>query len=155
VPVDDRTAQIDAPGAAPTDAERSPREVRRAAQRQGRLERLERKQLHRAERAARGPGAWRTWVLPVLKLLVAAAIAIALVKLAFFPSAEPATADEAFPGAVFEEPLAAVERGSIENAEVLRRLHGPGLRCDVDALVDEQREVREHAGCRRGDVEDA
>ena len=55
-------------------------------------------------------------MLPVLKLAVAAAIAIALVKLAFFPAAEQAIADEAFPGAVFEEPLAAVERGSIENA---------------------------------------
>jgi len=103
----DPTARIDAPTA---------RAARGAAKRQQRLERLERKQLHRAERAARGPGAWRTWVLPVLKLAVAAAIAIALMKLAFFPSAEPAIADEAFPGAVFEEPTAAVERGSIENA---------------------------------------
>lgn len=109
-------AQLDAPAAPPAHAERSPREARRAAKRQGALERLERKQLHRAERAARGPGAWRTWVLPVLKLAVGAAIAIALVKLAFFPTAEQAIADEAFPGAVFEEPLALVERGSIENA---------------------------------------
>ncbi len=112
----DQTAQIDVPGAPPAHADRSPREARRGAGRQARLERLERKQLHKAERAARGPGAWRTWVLPVLKLLVAAAIAIALIKLAFFPSAEPATADEVFPGAVFEEPTVAVERGSIENA---------------------------------------
>ena len=108
---------LDAPAAAtPAHAEPSAREARRAMTRQRRLERLERKQLHRAERAARGPGAWRTWVLPVLKLAVGAAIALALVKLAFFPAGETAVADDAFPGAVFEEPTAGVERGSIENA---------------------------------------
>ncbi len=111
----DQTTQIESP-AQPAHAGPSPREARRAAKRQEQLERLERKQLHKAERAARGPGAWRTWVLPVLKLMVAAAIAIALVKLAFFPAEEPAIADTAFPGAVFEEPLVPVERGSIENA---------------------------------------
>ncbi|WP_083586932.1 hypothetical protein [Agrococcus sp. Marseille-P2731] len=86
------------------------------AKRQQQLEALERKQLHKAERAARGPGAWRTWVLPVLKLAVAAAIAIALVKLAFFPAAEEAAAEDPMAGAMFAEPTAAVSRGSIENA---------------------------------------
>lgn len=95
----------------------SAREARRLERQQRRLETLERTQLHRAARAARGPGAWRTWVLPSLKLVVALAIAIALVKLAFFPSAEEtAAADDPMAGAVFEEPLATVERGSIENA---------------------------------------
>lgn len=116
MPEQEQTAKIDAPAAPPAHAERSPRELRQDAARRARLERLERKQLRRAERAARGPGAWRTWVLPVLKLLVAAAIAVALVKLAFFPSAEPEVLDEAFPGAVFEEPMVPVERGSIENS---------------------------------------
>lgn len=113
---EDHTAQIDAPDAPPAHAAQPARDARRAAKRTERLERLERTQLRKAARAARGPGAWRTWVLPVLKLAVAAVIAIALVKLAFFPATEPAIADEAFPGAVFEEPVAAVERGSIENA---------------------------------------
>lgn len=97
-------------------AERSPREARRAAKQQQRLEALERSQLHRAEKAARGPGAWRTWVLPVLKLVVVAAIAIALVKLAFFPDTTEAAAEDPMAGAMFEEPMAVVERGSIENA---------------------------------------
>src|SRR5690606_16874601 len=86
----------------------SPREARRQAKQQHRLETLERKQLHRAEKAARGPGAWRTWVLPMLKIGVAAIIAIALVKLAFFPSGEPAVADDPMAGAMFDEPVAMV-----------------------------------------------
>lgn len=101
---------------AASHAERSPREARRQARRQQRLEALERKQLHRSERAARGPGAWRTWVLPVLKLGVAAAIAIALVKLAFFPSVDEAVAEDPMAGAMFDEPMVVVERGAIENS---------------------------------------
>jgi biotin carboxyl carrier protein len=112
------------PGRSPMDeafapashAAASPREARRQAKQQHRLETLERKQLHRAEKAARGPGAWRTWVLPMLKIGVAAIIAIALVKLAFFPSGEPAVAEGPMAGAMFDEPVAMVERGSIENA---------------------------------------
>lgn len=111
-------ALFDAAGAvAPAShAARGPREARRQAKRQHQLEALERKQLHKAEKAARGPGAWRTWVLPVLKLGVAAAIAIALVKLAFFPSVDEAIAEDPMAGAMFEEPMVTVERGAIENA---------------------------------------
>lgn len=94
----------------------STRDARRHTKRQRKLEALERKQLHRAEQAARGPGAWRTWVLPMLKLSVAAIIAIALIKLAFFPSVEEAAAEGPMAGAMFEEPTIAAERGSIENA---------------------------------------
>lgn len=119
----DQAAPHDGTGAHPLDAALAPashaadpREARRHAKRQQQLEALERKQLHRAERAARGPGAWRTWVLPVLKLAVAAAIAIALVKLAFFPGGDPAVAEGPMAGAMFEEPTVTVERGSIENA---------------------------------------
>lgn len=101
---------------AASHAERSPRDARRHARQQQRLKALERKQLHRSERAARGPGAWRTWVLPVLKLAVAAAIAIALVKLAFFPSVDEAVAEDPMAGAMFDEPMVVVERGAIENA---------------------------------------
>ncbi|MCH1883620.1 efflux RND transporter periplasmic adaptor subunit [Agrococcus sp. ARC_14] len=97
-------------------AARSSREERRQEQQQRKLEALERRQLHKAEKAARGPGAWRTWVLPVLKLAVIAAIAIALVKLAFFPDTTEAVAEDPMAGAMFEEPMVAVERGSIENA---------------------------------------
>lgn len=107
---------LDAAFAPPQHADVSPREARRLEKRQRQLEALERKQLHRAEKAARGPGAWRTWVLPMLKIGVAAIIAIALVKLAFFPSGEPAVAEDPMAGAMFDEPVVAVERGSIENA---------------------------------------
>lgn len=132
MPEQDHTAPVEPPvveagGAAavppPRHAEQSahrqapPREARAAAKRQAKLEQLERSRLRKAERAARGPGAWRTWVLPVLKLAVGAAIAIALVKLAFFPDVEAVSADDGLvPGAAFEEPLATVERGSVENA---------------------------------------
>lgn len=102
--------------AQPQHADASPREARRQAKRQQQLETLERKQLHRAEKAARGPGAWRTWVLPMLKIGVAAIIAVALVKLAFFPDATEAAADDPMAGAMFAEPMTQVERGSIENA---------------------------------------
>lgn len=117
-----QTAEHDPAGAPletafpPASHAETPRAARRQAKRQRKLEALERTQLHRAERAARGPGAWRTWVLPSLKLVVAAVIAIALVKFAFFPSEAPAVAEDPMAGAVFEEPMATVERGSIENA---------------------------------------
>lgn len=52
----------------------------------------------------------------MLRLAVAAAIAIALVKLAFFPDQQVAQAtDGEMPTASFEEPIARVERGSIES----------------------------------------
>ena len=124
MPEQDQTAPVEPAavppplhGEAPVHRQPSQREARAAAKRQARLEQLERSRLRKAERAARGPGAWRTWVLPVLKLAVGAAIAIALVKLAFFPDVEAVSADDGFaPGAAFEEPLATVERGSVENA---------------------------------------
>ncbi|GEK81091.1 efflux RND transporter periplasmic adaptor subunit [Agrococcus baldri] len=115
-PDEPRDDAVEQAFAAPQHADVSPREARRQAKRQQQLEALERKQLHRAERAARGPGAWRTWVLPMLKIAVAAVIAIALVKLAFFPSEEAAVAEDPMAGAMFDEPVVAVERGSIENA---------------------------------------
>lgn len=101
---------------APASHAEDARHAKRQERRQRKLEALERKQLHKAEKAARGPGAWRTWVLPMLKLGVAAVIAIALVKLAFFPSVDEAVAEDPMAGAVFDEPVATVERGSIENA---------------------------------------
>lgn len=119
MPERDDTASPDAleEAFAPAAHAEHARDARRHAKRQRRLEALERKQLHRAERAARGPGAWRTWVLPSLRLAVAAAIAIALVKLAFFPAGDDAAVAEGpMAGAAFDEPIVAIERGSIENA---------------------------------------
>lgn len=54
---------------------------------------------------------WRRWIFPILLLLVCAAIAAALVKLAFFP--DTAQAQPAAPGGELTTPLVTVERGSI------------------------------------------
>jgi multidrug efflux pump subunit AcrA (membrane-fusion protein) len=59
-------------------------------------------------------GVWRKWIFPILRILVFAVIAVALVKLAFFPD----TSDDAAPveptGTVSES-IVTVERGSVIN----------------------------------------
>lgn len=60
------------------------------------------------------PGVMRRWVFPVLRLVVFAAIAAALVKLAFFSGAT-AGADGITPSGVVTEPTTTVESGSIRN----------------------------------------
>lgn len=54
---------------------------------------------------------WRRWIFPLLLLVVCAAIAAALVKLAFFP--DEATAQPAAPGGELTAPTVPVERGDI------------------------------------------
>ncbi len=54
---------------------------------------------------------WRRWIFPILMLIVCAAIAAALVKLAFFPEQTDAAAPT--PGGEVTTPVVAVERGSI------------------------------------------
>lgn len=54
---------------------------------------------------------WRRWIFPILLLIVCAAIAAALVKLAFFPDQAEASAPA--PGGELTTPVVAVERGSI------------------------------------------
>lgn len=61
------------------------------------------------------PSRWRTVVLPLLRLGVLAIIAIALVKVAFFPSNAPAEAEELFPEGELHDPVVAVEPGDIVN----------------------------------------
>lgn len=58
-------------------------------------------------------GVVRKWVFPILRLLIFAAIAVALVKVAFFADVEPADPD--VPGAVVVEPQIAVTLGTIQN----------------------------------------
>ena len=60
------------------------------------------------------PGVMRRWVFPVLRLVVFAAIAAALVKLAFFSGAT-AGADGVRPTGVVSEPTTTVASGSIRN----------------------------------------
>ena len=61
---------------------------------------------------------WRKWVFPILKTLLVAAIAVALVKLAFFPDRADAEAAVQPTGGV-TEPTVQVVPGSISNEVVL------------------------------------
>ncbi|PZU46415.1 MAG: hypothetical protein DI566_07960 [Microbacterium sp.] len=54
---------------------------------------------------------WRRWIFPILLLIVCAAIAAALVKLAFFPDHSDAATPT--PGGELTNPVVAVEKGSI------------------------------------------
>lgn len=60
-------------------------------------------------------GVMRRWVFPVLRIVVLAAIAVALVKLAFFPSGEATAADPAVPTGELSDPVSAVATGTIVN----------------------------------------
>ncbi|WP_025158345.1 efflux RND transporter periplasmic adaptor subunit [Leifsonia aquatica] len=60
-------------------------------------------------------GVVRRWVFPVLRIVVMAAIAVALVKLAFFPSGEATAADPAVPTGELSDPVTAVATGTIVN----------------------------------------
>ena len=63
--------------------------------------------------------AWRKWVFPILKTLLVAAIAVALVKLAFFPDRADADAAVIQPTGTVSDPVVAVTRGSIANDVLL------------------------------------
>lgn len=62
---------------------------------------------------------WRKWVYPILKTLLVAAIAVALVKLAFFPDRADAEPDALVPTGTIAEPEVPVVRGSIANDVLL------------------------------------
>lgn len=55
-------------------------------------------------------GVWRKWIFPILRLVVFAAVAVALVKIAFFADAEEDTTE---PTAMLQASTVSVERGSI------------------------------------------
>lgn len=89
---------------------------RRTSSAQRRLEAAERKAARRAQRQSRGPGVWRTVVWPVLRLVVFAVIAVALVKVAFFPDASASEAGGGLPPtASMEDPLVAATLGTVRN----------------------------------------
>lgn len=91
------------------------KQQRKAEREQAKLERADEKAKARAERAARGPSAWRTVILPTLRVVVLAVIAIALVKFAFFPENAPAVSDGIDPNGELYEPTVMVETGDIVN----------------------------------------
>jgi membrane fusion protein, macrolide-specific efflux system len=57
---------------------------------------------------------WRTWVFPIIRIVIIAAIAVALGKLAFFPD-QQAEADPAVPTGAVVEPRIPVALGTITN----------------------------------------
>ncbi|MCI0155958.1 efflux RND transporter periplasmic adaptor subunit [Leifsonia shinshuensis] len=57
----------------------------------------------------------RRWVFPVIRIVLVAAIAVALVKLAFFPSGESQAADPATPTGELTDPVTTVATGTIVN----------------------------------------
>ncbi|GIT79993.1 hypothetical protein LLS1_16620 [Leifsonia sp. LS1] len=59
-------------------------------------------------------GVVRRWVFPAIRTLLVAAIAVALVKLAFFPDGEK-PADPAVPMAELSDPVTTVQKGTIVN----------------------------------------
>lgn len=63
-------------------------------------------------------GVWRRWIFPIIRILVFAAIGVALVKIAFFPEIA-ATTDPAVPGAEIIEPQVGVMLGTVQNDVVL------------------------------------
>lgn len=56
---------------------------------------------------------WRQWIFPILRILLVGAIAVALVKIAFFPDREEQTPD--FPTGEITNPTVTVTRGSVYN----------------------------------------
>ncbi|WP_205649455.1 efflux RND transporter periplasmic adaptor subunit [Agromyces sp. LHK192] len=61
----------------------------------------------------------RTWVFPILRIVLVAVVAVALVKLAFFPDRQAEDGGSANPTGTVAEPEVAVVRGSIANDLVL------------------------------------
>ncbi|GAA1845478.1 efflux RND transporter periplasmic adaptor subunit [Agromyces salentinus] len=63
-------------------------------------------------------GVWRKWIFPIVRMVLVAAIAVALVKLAFFPDAPQAEA-ALQPTGTITEPQVPVARASVRNDVVL------------------------------------
>ena len=62
----------------------------------------------------------RKWVFPILRLLIFAAIAVALVKVAFFADPDSSAADPAFPTGEITEPQYTVDRHGAERRQAHR-----------------------------------
>lgn len=83
-------------------------------------------------------GMWRKWIFPSLRILIFAVIAVALVKIAFFPSAGQGGA-ETLPQGIIDESTVTPETASISNEILL----------DATVVNDDASAVRATAG---GDV---
>jgi multidrug efflux pump subunit AcrA (membrane-fusion protein) len=63
-------------------------------------------------------GVWRKWIFPILRLVIFTAIAVALVKVAFFPDVS-STANPSQPTGMISDPVTQVELGSIATTVVI------------------------------------
>ncbi|MFF2370354.1 efflux RND transporter periplasmic adaptor subunit [Agromyces sp. NPDC058110] len=85
-------------------------------------------------------GVWRKWIFPILRMVLVAAIAVALVKLAFFPDAPQAEA-ALQPTGTIEEPQVQVARASIRNDVVLSGAVSPdpaiAIKATANGTVDD------------------
>ncbi len=83
---------------------------------------------------------WRRWIFPILLLIACAAVAAALVKLAFFPDAASARAE---PGSTVSTPSVEVTRASVadelEIAGTVARDDAVTVRSSVDGTVTDVR----------------
>jgi multidrug efflux pump subunit AcrA (membrane-fusion protein) len=77
----------------------------------------------------------RTWVFPILRLVIFAAIAIALVKVAFFADSTDAAANPDVPSAVIVEPQVAVTTDTIRNNVTMDALVSPKAAVPVPATL--------------------
>ncbi|GAB2969184.1 HlyD family efflux transporter periplasmic adaptor subunit [Frigoribacterium salinisoli] len=64
-------------------------------------------------------GVAKTWIFPILRILILLAIAVALVKVAFFPTAAQGDDDVTVPTGELAEPVVAVARGTVVNDVVV------------------------------------
>jgi hypothetical protein len=64
-------------------------------------------------------GVWRKWIFPIIRIIVFAAIAVALVKIAFFGEMNQEQTPD-FPSATITEPQVPVALGTIQNDVVLQ-----------------------------------
>ncbi|KQM83860.1 hypothetical protein [Agromyces sp. Leaf222] len=85
-------------------------------------------------------GVWRKWIFPIVRVVLVAAIAVALVKLAFFPDAPQADA-ALQPTGTISEPQVEVARASIRNDVVLAGTVSPDpavtIKATANGTVDE------------------
>ncbi|AYG04191.1 efflux RND transporter periplasmic adaptor subunit [Gryllotalpicola protaetiae] len=83
---------------------------------------------------AASPGVVRRWVFPILRILVFAAIGVALVKLAFFNGATSGS-DQIVPTGAVSDPVTTVHTGSIHNDVSLSATVFPDAAVPVRASV--------------------
>lgn len=80
---------------------------------------------------------WRRWIFPMLMLVVCGVIAVALVRIAFYPDESSAAAVQ--PSAAIADPVVAVQRGEVVNAlslpGMIARDAAYPVRSEVDGTV--------------------